>query len=1382
MKRSVMNQSLSFFLFSFLIAFCPFINSTLTGQWQIETAGNGSYGSIAVDSTGKVYIAYINSPYYYGDVVVAVREGGQWSHTTLPGNGESNGVSMALDGDGYPHIIYAEGNPSDFNFYLKYITLTELGWSSPETIVTTETDMMAWSPTIQIDKNDQVHITYLLTGADAGTGEIYYLTDSSGDWESTKLNDKYQNPALYDVSMVLDSEGNVHVVSYFSSLGGPGYMTNSPDGQWSGTQLIQLNWFGGQLEGLFIDISMDPDNNPHVSYVGSYDGSAVEHHMYATKDGQSAPWDFQKIDDGSLSSAGNAIACDPDGVEHIAYYHLGSDELRYSMNFSGSWPHETIASLTTTDSYWVRRVEIISDQDGYVHISYQDDDHILHATNRIELPAPNIVLSPTSMAFGTVDTGLVVTKTLYIKNEGVLDLHLSDITLVGGDSAEFSLDHLCDVIIPDDSCAVHVSFEPLTQGEKQTSLKITSDDPDTPVTVAAITGRTPYPVISVDPVDPVFDAVEVGGTDTQILSIVNSGDAELEIDSLRITGDDTGAFSVNSSCVTISQSGNCDFQVVFEPGEVGTHTAALHIYSNDPYHTELTVSLEGRTPSAQISIQADVIDFGSVPVGNLATAQLVIENTGERQLNISSISIGGTNADLFRCGSSCGVISSGGLCTLDLTFIPGSAGQKSALLSIASNDPYNTVHSIILTGAGGDIQNSAFIYRTEEDERFYCMDTLSSGNIILGGGTGASSCVVVIDQSGNIVWQKNFTSGSTGDAIHAVRELWDHSLIVAGTVSSHYHWIARLDPNGEIIWQKQPENDYYGAIHDVILTSDSNLVAVGATWPLLTSDTDMWIGKFDPDGTLLWQKRIGKPYGGYMEPNFESGLRAVELNNGNYIVAGYADPRTPSNVLIKHPDGGYLYGGDDALLWKFSPEGDILWQKKLDPYGGYDFWLCHIGPDDVILWQRSYPLSNLLEYVFDLALTPSGDIVAVGSIISANTNNDMRVMKLTKSGDIIWQKKFAASGNQEGYKVLVTSSGSIVISGYYATDIQDEDGWFVQLDPAGNLDGCASNYLVNTSATGISGSNTLSNISLPFTNTPGDFITAGLTVTDGTLAAENLCSGIPADVDRDGVTDSEESGPDGLDGEYDGNSDGLPDSQQANAASLHSFDGSAYLCLETDPGLSLQDVSASDNPSPEDQPEDFVFEMGFFEFTITGLDEGGEADLTLHIPPGSEPESYYKYAATADNNDPHWYEFLYDGNTGAEISSGEIVLHFVDGERGDEDLNVNGQIRDIGGPAMPNMNTGLDHNITGNPQNEIRIYPNPSAGMAKVSIDLYLSGHVLIEYFDPLGRKVGTLVDQYMTVGEHILWWNTGLLPAGNYFLVVRTGDWHTARKLVVIR
>ena len=47
-------------------------------------------------------------------------------------------------------------------------------------------------------------------------------------------------------------------------------------------------------------------------------------------------------------------------------------------------------------------------------------------------------------------------------------------------------------------------------------------------------------------------------------------------------------------------------------------------------------------------------------------------------------------------------------------------------------------------------------------------------------------------------------------------------------------------------------------------------------------------------------------------------------------------------------------------------------------------------------------------------------------------------------------------------------------------------------------------------------------------------------------------------------------------------------------------------------------------------------------------------------------DAVYKYGPEPGNPLDHWYEYLFDGTTDAEVFSDRIVLHFIDGERGDD--------------------------------------------------------------------------------------------------------------------
>ncbi len=174
---------------------------------------------------------------------------------------------------------------------------------------------------------------------------------------------------------------------------------------------------------------------------------------------------------------------------------------------------------------------------------------------------------------------------------------------------------------------------------------------------------------------------------------------------------------------------------------------------------------------------------------------------------------------------------------------------------------------------------------------------------------------------------------------------------------------------------------------------------------------------------------------------------------------------------------------------------------------------------------------------------------------------------------------------------------------------------------------------------------------------------------------------VQADTDNDSIPDKEEQGPGGTDPAYDGNGDGTSDSQQGDVASFHTTTGD-YVTLVSLEGMYLTDVQAVDNPSPTDTPEYLETPFGFIGFTITGLaPEGGAVTVQLYLPTGTTVNTYYKYGMTPDNAIPHWYEFLFDGTTGAEISENIITLHFVDGNRGDNDCIANGIIIDPSGPG-----------------------------------------------------------------------------------------------------
>jgi hypothetical protein len=106
------------------------------------------------------------------------------------------------------------------------------------------------------------------------------------------------------------------------------------------------------------------------------------------------------------------------------------------------------------------------------------------------LPAttPDISVAQTSLDFGGIKVGKKVTKTLKITNNGTGDLV---ITLSGLEETDFSIQGSSGVTIKGKkSYTLKVLFTPKLSGPKAATLKIDSNDPDTPILDIELHGST----------------------------------------------------------------------------------------------------------------------------------------------------------------------------------------------------------------------------------------------------------------------------------------------------------------------------------------------------------------------------------------------------------------------------------------------------------------------------------------------------------------------------------------------------------------------------------------------------------------------------------------------------------------------------------------------------------------------------------------------------------------------------------------------------------------------------------------------------------------------------------------------------------------------------
>ena len=96
------------------------------------------------------------------------------------------------------------------------------------------------------------------------------------------------------------------------------------------------------------------------------------------------------------------------------------------------------------------------------------------------------------------------------------------------------------------------------------------------------------------------------------------------------------------------------------------------------------------------------VDFGTVLLFRTSYKTVTITNNGTAELAVTSATITGTDATMFGPTNWTGsaMVAPGGSTSLKIVFRPTSRGPKSAVLTIATNDPDTPSVTVILSGSG----------------------------------------------------------------------------------------------------------------------------------------------------------------------------------------------------------------------------------------------------------------------------------------------------------------------------------------------------------------------------------------------------------------------------------------------------------------------------------------------------------------------------------------------------------------------------------------------------------------------------------------------------------------------------------------------------------
>lgn len=351
------------------------------------------------------------------------------------------------------------------------------------------------------------------------------------------------------------------------------------------------------------------------------------------------------------------------------------------------------------------------------------------------------------------------------------------------------------------------------------------------------------------------------------------------------------------------------------------------------------------------------------------------------------------------------------------------------------------------------------------------------------GGSKNESAQSIISTSDGGYAILGFAQSNDGDVQNKTNESFDY-------------WLLKFDQNSTLQWQKTYGGSDDDRGSDIIQTTDGGFAILGYS---KSNDgdvsenfgfNDFWISKLDASGNMSWEKSLG--FAGV-----DNGISIIQTNDGGFLLTGVLDVSASGGMGNSKTSFSKRHAGGDYWVVKLNNLGNKEWSKFYGgsftdtPYdaiqteddgylivgssdsddvdisgnkGSYDFWILKISETGTLIWERSFGGSEIDE-AHAVAKTNDGNYVIVGdtrsSDLDVSNNNgaaDLWVIKISPSGNLIWEKSFGGSSFDVGRSIAKTLDNGFIISGSSRSSDGDlsknngqNDAWILKIDADANL-------------------------------------------------------------------------------------------------------------------------------------------------------------------------------------------------------------------------------------------------------------------------------------------------------------------------------------------
>ncbi len=230
-------------------------------------------------------------------------------------------------------------------------------------------------------------------------------------------------------------------------------------------------------------------------------------------------------------------------------------------------------------------------------------------------------------------------------------------------------------------------------------------------------------------------SVTDGESLSSVITISNTGGAELYINDVSITGDDRGVYTLSTlSSASVDGGSAITLTLTYTPSTAAEDAATLTISSTDPDQPTVDVPISGTGIAPVLAVEPESLSLGAVPIGCDVTEEITISNTGSADLTISSLAVSADSDELIideaafadTYGAPPWTLSPGASAMLSVSYAPLDAGADSATITVESDDPLTPT---LVTTIGGeadktDSQSDAFTFvATPQVDLLMAVDT-----------------------------------------------------------------------------------------------------------------------------------------------------------------------------------------------------------------------------------------------------------------------------------------------------------------------------------------------------------------------------------------------------------------------------------------------------------------------------------------------------------------------------------------------------------------------------------------------------------------------------------------------------------------------------------